>query len=75
MLFTKRLFYFAYEFADLLIFLLLWASLWYIYDYIIAEYVGVDKNSVLYTNLAVFGSGTLLLLIKHTLVKSPYVGA
>lgn len=74
MSFGKRLFYFAYEFADLLIFLLLWASLWYIYDYIIAEYVGADKKRVLYTNLAVFSSGALLLLIKHTLVKSPYVG-
>jgi hypothetical protein len=74
MSFGKRLFYFAYEFADLLIFLLLWASLWYIYDYIIAEYIGDEKNSVLYTNLVVFGSGTLMLLIKHTFVKSPYVG-
>lgn len=74
MSFTNRLFYFAYEFADLLIFLLLWASLWYIYDYLIAEYIGDDKKRVLYTNLVVFGSGTLLLLIKHTLVKSPYVG-
>ncbi len=74
MTFTKRLFYFAYEFADLLIFLLLWASLWYIYDYIIAEYIGTDKYLVLKTNLIVFGSGVLLLFIKHTLVTSPYVG-
>lgn len=74
MTFTKRLFYFAYEFADLLIFLLLWASLWYIYDYIVAEYIGTDKYLVLKTNLIVFGSGVLLLFIKHTLVTSPYVG-
>jgi len=73
MSFTKRLFYFAYEFADLLIFLVLWASLWYVYDYIIAEYIGTDKYHVLKTNLIVFGSGVLLLFIKHTLVTSPYV--
>jgi len=74
MSFGRRLFYFAYEFADLIIFLLLWASLWYIYDYLVAEYIGDDKKRVLYTNIGVFASGTLLLFIKHTLVKSPYVG-
>ena len=74
MTFSKRLFYFAYEFADLLIFLLLWASLWYVYDYIIAKYIGTDKHKILLTNLMVFGSGVVLLFIKHTLIKSPYVG-
>jgi len=74
MTFKKRLFYFAYEFADLLIFLLLWASLWYVYDYIIDRYIGSDKDKILKTNLAVFGSGVVLLFIKHTLIKSPYVG-
>lgn len=73
MSFTKRLFYFAYEFADLLIFLVLWASLWYIYDHLIAEYVGDDKHKVLRTNIVVFVVGVVLLFIKHTLVKSPYV--
>ena len=73
MSFKKRLFYFAYEFADLLIFLVLWASLWYIYDYMIAEYVGEDKHKVLRANIVVFVVGVVLLFIKHTLVKSPYV--
>jgi uncharacterized protein with PQ loop repeat len=74
MLFNKRLFYFIYEFADLLIFLVLWASLWYIYDYVIDRYVGTDKEKVLRTNIIVFVVGVILLFIKHTLVKSPYVG-
>jgi hypothetical protein len=74
MSFTKRFFYFAYEFTDLLIFLVLWASLWYIYDYCIDKYIGVDKKKVLRTNLIVFAVGVILLFIKHTLVKSPYVG-
>ncbi len=74
MSFKNRLFYFAYEFADLLIFLLLWASLWYVYDYIIDKYIGDDNDKKLRTNLAVFGVGVVLLFIKHTLIKSPYFG-
>ena len=70
---TRRLFYFAYECADLLIFLVLWASLWYIYDYLIAKYVGDDKHKVLRANIVVFVVGLVFLLIKHTLVKCPYV--
>ena len=73
MSFIKRLFYFAYEFADLLIFLVLWASLWYIYDHLIDEYVGSDKHKALRTNIIIFVVGVVLLFIKHTLVKSPYV--
>jgi hypothetical protein len=74
MSFAKRLFYFAYEFADLLIFLILWASLWYIYDYIIEKYISQNKDTVYRTNIIIFAVGVLLLFIKHTLVKSPYVG-
>lgn len=73
MSFTKRLFHFAYEFADLLIFLVLWASLWFIYDYLIDRYIGIEKEKVLITNIIVFAVGVILLFIKHTLVKSPYV--
>jgi hypothetical protein len=73
MSFTNRLFYFAYEVVDLLIFLVLWASLWYIYDHLIAEYVGVDKHKVLRANIIIFIVGVILLFIKHTLVRSPYV--
>lgn len=73
MLFTKKLFYFAYEFADLLIFLVLWASLWYIYDYLIDRYIGTDREKVIRTNLIIFSVGVILLFIKHTMVISPYV--
>ena len=73
MLFTKRLYYFAYEFVDLLIFLVLWASLWCIYDYMIEKYVGTDRKRVMHANIAIFCVGLIFLFIKHTLIKSPYI--
>lgn len=70
---SQRFFYFSYEVIDLVIFLLLWASLWYIYDYLLEKYVDLqNKEKIFAVNLAVFITGIILLLVKHTLIQSPY---
>lgn len=69
----QRLFYFSYELIDLIVFLLLWASLWYIYDYLIEKYIDInDKDKIFTVNLSVFITGIILLGIKHILIQSPY---
>lgn len=68
----KKLFRFGYEFIDLIIFLLLWASLWNVYDYLINTFVTKDKLK-LFANLIIFIVGTILLFCKHMLIKSPFI--
>jgi hypothetical protein len=60
---------FSVEVFDLVIYLILWASLWRIYDYIIDTYVGSGNEiKTIKFNIAVFIMGIIALLLRNMII-------
>jgi hypothetical protein len=64
----QKLISFSIDIFDLIVYLLAWVSLWYIYDYILLKYVGLDSIKQYKVNLTVFISAIILLLFKNMFI-------
>ncbi len=60
---------FGIEVFDLIVYLILWASMWHIYDYLIEKYVGeyIEQKTFKF-NIAVFILGILALLLRNMII-------
>jgi hypothetical protein len=57
---------FVVEVFDLVVYLILWASLWYVYDYFIEKYIGsANELKTVKFNVAVFILGIFVLLLRN----------
>lgn len=64
----NKLYSFHIDIVDLFIYVLAWASMWYIYDYMILKYVGTNPETVFYANVAILAIAVLLLLIRNMFI-------
>lgn len=60
---------FGIEIFDIIVYLVLWASLWSIYDYLIEKYVGklYDMRTFI-INMVIFILGVIVLLVRNILI-------
>lgn len=60
---------FGIETFDLIVYLILWASLWSVYDYMITKYIGdYHEYKTLKFNIAVFILGIIALLVRNIVI-------
>jgi uncharacterized protein with PQ loop repeat len=60
---------FSIEVFDLIIYLILWASLWGVYDYLVNKYVGAyHTDKVFKFNILVFLLGIIALLVRNMII-------
>lgn len=65
---SSKLYSFHIDILDLIIYVLAWASLWYIYDYMIIKYCGTDQERILRLNIYIFIVAVSLILIRNLFV-------
>jgi hypothetical protein len=60
---------FGLEVFDLIVYLILWASLWSIYDYLVNKYVGdYHEEKTFKFNISVFLMGIIALLLRNMII-------
>lgn len=60
---------FGIEVFDLIVYLVLWVSLWSIYDYMLNKYVGdYHEYKTFKFNIAVFLLGIIALLVRNMII-------
>jgi hypothetical protein len=60
---------FGIEVFDLIVYLILWASLWSIYDYSVEKYVGdYHAEKTFKFNVSVFLMGIIALLLRNMII-------
>lgn len=64
---------FVYELIDLTVFVILWAGLWYIYDFLMHKYVGDTLDKTIYVNIGMACFGIVLLFLKNRFIQNPYL--
>ena len=65
---NSKLYSFHIDILDLIIYVLAWASLWYIYDYMMIKYCGDDQECILRLNIYIFGVAAILILMRNIFV-------
>lgn len=60
---------FGIEVFDLVVYLILWSSLWGVYDYLVEKYVGdYHAEKTFKFNIAVFLLGIIALLVRNMII-------
>lgn len=65
---NSKLYSFHIDILDLIIYVLAWASLWYMYDYMIFKYCGTDQDRILHMNLIIFVFAAILILLRNLFI-------
>ena len=60
---------FGIEVFDLIVYLILWSSMWSMYDYLVEKYVGdYHAEKTFKFNIAVFLLGIIALLVRNMII-------
>lgn len=60
---------FGIEVFDLIVYLILWSSMWSMYDYLVEKYVGAyHAEKTFKFNIAVFLLGIIALLVRNMII-------